>query len=91
MFVPSGERITFKSLLVTFIYGSLVWGVLPIEGGISWESHLLGSLAGIITAFHFRKEGPAPKRYEWEDDPEEEDEIIKNSDDEKPLMPQRNK
>lgn len=59
------------SLLVVFLYGSLVWGIFPIAPQISWESHLLGSLAGIITAFYFRKEGPQAKKFEWEEEKEE--------------------
>ena len=56
------------SLLVVFLYGSLVWGIFPIQPQISWESHLLGALAGIITAYYFRKEGPQAKKIEWNDD-----------------------
>lgn len=59
------------SLLVVFLYGGLVWGILPIFPHISWEAHLLGSLAGFITAFYFRKEGPQAKKYNWEDEKEE--------------------
>lgn len=58
------------SMLVTFLYGSLVWGIFPIQKEISWEAHLLGALAGSITAFYFRKEGPQAKKFEWN---EEED------------------
>lgn len=58
------------SLIVVFLYGSMVWGIFPLESRISWESHLLGSLAGFITAFYFRKEGPQSKKFEWN---EEED------------------
>ena len=56
------------SMLVTFLYGSLVWGIFPVKKEISWESHLLGALAGIITAFYFRKEGPQAKKFEWNED-----------------------
>jgi len=35
------------SLVVSFLYGSMVWGVLPGQTGISWESHLFGFLIGI--------------------------------------------
>jgi membrane associated rhomboid family serine protease len=62
------------SLFVTVLYGSMVWGIFPIKSGVSWESHLLGSLAGIITAYNFRKEGPPPKQYNWGSD--EENELI---------------
>ena len=64
------------ALLVTFLYGSLVWGVLPIDSGVSWESHLFGSLMGIFCAFLFKGSDPASK-YDWE----YEDYNEKNNDD----------
>lgn len=57
-------------MFVVFLYGGMVWGILPIIKGVSWESHLLGSLAGIITAYNFRKEGPQAKKYDWGSDEE---------------------
>ncbi|NWF50009.1 MAG: rhomboid family intramembrane serine protease [Ignavibacteriaceae bacterium] len=54
------------SLLVVFLYGGLIWGILPGNRGISWESHLFGSVAGIISAVVFRKSDPPKKRYDWE-------------------------
>ncbi|HBF19008.1 MAG TPA: hypothetical protein DDW81_02860, partial [Cryomorphaceae bacterium] len=62
------------SLLVVFLYGSLVWGVLPIDEQISWEAHLAGAFSGFALAFHFRKVGPAikKKRYSWEFEEEDE-------------------
>lgn len=59
------------ALLVTFVYGGLVWGVLPGFKGISWESHFFGGITGILCAFLFRKYDP-PVKYDWEkeeDDP----------------------
>jgi membrane associated rhomboid family serine protease len=61
------------ALVVTFLYGGLVWGVLPIYKTISWEGHLFGSLTGIVSAFIFRKEDP-PKKYDWEDEPDDDGE-----------------
>lgn len=55
------------SLIVVFLYGGLVWGVLPGLEGISWESHLFGAITGIIAAFIFRKSDPI-KHYDWEDE-----------------------
>lgn len=52
------RRLLAISLLVTFLYGSLVWGILPVDQTVSWESHLFGSVAGILCAVYFRKEGP---------------------------------
>lgn len=62
------------SLLVVFLYGSMVWGVLPIVESVSWESHLFGIIAGVISAYIFRKEGPQHQPHVWveEEIPEEE-------------------
>jgi len=39
------------SVLVTWLFGGMVWGVLPTVGaGISWEAHLFGFLGGILAA-----------------------------------------
>ncbi len=66
------SRLLALSLFVTFLYGGAVWGVLPFQNGISWESHMLGSLAGLITAYNFRKEGPPPRKYDLGNDEENE-------------------
>jgi len=63
------------SMLIVFLYGSMVWGLFPIYPRISWEAHLLGSLAGVITAFYFRKEGPQAKKFEGEDEEDDGEEI----------------
>jgi membrane associated rhomboid family serine protease len=74
-------RMMAFSLLVVFLYGSLVWGISPkfFPGkNISWESHLLGGLAGIVIAFAYRSEGPQQKIYQWEDEDDEEIEYFDN-------------
>ncbi len=38
------------ALLATFLYGGMLWGVLPQRPGVSWEGHLCGLLAGGATA-----------------------------------------
>jgi membrane associated rhomboid family serine protease len=38
------------SLVVLLLYGGLLWGVLPLRIGISWEGHLFGFIGGIIAA-----------------------------------------
>ena len=40
----------FMALLTLFLYGGLVWGVLPSRSFISWEGHLFGMLAGVLAA-----------------------------------------
>ncbi|MEJ2534355.1 MAG: rhomboid family intramembrane serine protease [Gammaproteobacteria bacterium] len=57
------------SLMVWFLYGSMVWGVLPIRTEMSWEMHLSGAVLGVAMAFLYRDWDQVPlKRYEWEDD-----------------------
>lgn len=75
-------RLIALSLLVVFLYGSMVWYVLPIKQGMSWEGHLSGLVVGIIFALIFNKEVPKPKKYRWEeaDYNEEEDEFLKHFD-----------
>jgi len=57
------------SLLVWFLYGTLIWGVLPIRPNMSWELHLCGGLVGVLLAILYRKWDRVPlKRYAWEQD-----------------------
>jgi membrane associated rhomboid family serine protease len=61
------------TLLVTFLYGSMVWGIFPDfypEENISYESHFWGLTIGSILAFYYRKQGPTRKKYQWEIDEE---------------------
>lgn len=36
------------AIVVLILYGSLIWGVLPLRPYVSWESHLFGLLAGVL-------------------------------------------
>ena len=71
------------SLLIVFLYGSMVWGVLPLEPRISWESHLSGAIGGLLMAWIYRKVPPAhvPPPIVLEDDPEEPElQVVTNND-----------
>lgn len=61
------------ALVITFLYGGLVWGMIPGWKGISWESHLFGAITGLIAAYLFRKIDPPTKKYDWEDEPDDFD------------------
>jgi membrane associated rhomboid family serine protease len=63
------------SLLVVFLYGGMIWGIFPIYEKVSWESHMLGSIAGFFLAVYYRHEGPQKPEYFWEDEEAEEEEI----------------
>jgi len=50
------------SLVVVFLYGSMVWNMLPIaeivDPSVSWEGHLAGAISGLLCALIFRRQGP---------------------------------
>lgn len=67
-------RLVALSLLIVFLYGSMVWGIFPgTYRDISWESHMLGFISGIILSVAYRKEGPQEPVYEWLDEEENTD------------------
>ena len=47
-------RRDFQSLLISIVivlfYGSIFYGVLPNQSGVSWESHLCGGIVGFFNA-----------------------------------------
>lgn len=68
------RRAIAASLLVSFLYGSLVWGVFPIQSGVSWETHLAAALIGLALAIALRRlDLPPVKRYAWEDEKDEDE------------------
>lgn len=68
------RRAVASSLMICFMYGALVWGIFPIETGVSWETHLAAAVIGAILAVALRRRDVAPpKRYSWEDEPEPPD------------------
>lgn len=57
------------ALVIWFMYGSMLWGVLPAGPGMSWELHASGLVLGVATALRYRQwDLPPMKRYEWEDE-----------------------
>ena len=67
------------SLILIFAYGAMFWGILPVENNVSWESHLIGAIVGFGVAIIYRKQGPKPEKFDWED---EEDDLDEMTDDE---------
>ena len=63
------RRAIAASMLVAFMYGTLIWGVLPIKVGVSWETHLAAALIGVLMAIVLRnRDNPPRVRYSWEDE-----------------------
>jgi len=66
-------RLIALSLLIVFLYGSMVWGLFPgVYKNVSWESHMLGFFSGVVLAVCYRNEGPQKPVYEWLEEEEEE-------------------
>ncbi|MGB3331374.1 MAG: rhomboid family intramembrane serine protease [Mycobacterium sp.] len=41
-------------VVVLFLYGGILWGAVPVLnvcGGVSWQGHLCGALAGVLAAY----------------------------------------
>ncbi len=38
-------------VVVGLLYGSILWGVLPGQTGISWQGHLFGALGGVVAGW----------------------------------------
>ncbi|HEX2921703.1 MAG TPA: rhomboid family intramembrane serine protease [Bacteroidales bacterium] len=77
-------RLIALSLLIVFLYGSMVWGLFPgVYKNVSWESHMLGFFSGILLAIFFRHEGPQQPVYDWmeEEDDGQKDIIDANIED----------
>ncbi len=49
------RRAIAASLVVWFMYGPLVWGLLQTPVGVSWETHLAAALIGVASAIAFRR------------------------------------
>ena len=61
------------SLLTTFLYGGMVWGIFPfVDKQISWESHLFGGFTGAVLAVIYVGKGPQKEEIVWEEEEEDE-------------------
>lgn len=84
------KKLMAVTLLITFLYGSMVWGIFPglfPEKNISFESHFWGGVAGFVMAIYYRKQGPQKEEYFW-DDEDDEDEMDQSFKDE--MFPESN-
>ena len=80
-------RLIALSLLIVFLYGSMVWGLFPgVYKNVSWESHMLGFFSGIILAVVYRNEGPQKPVYEFLEEEEEDIEVSGVEEDESEEM-----
>ena len=73
--IRKNYRLVAVSLMVIFLYGSMVWYVLPVKESVSWEGHLSGFISGLVMAFVYRDTGPQKFQYEWEKEDYQPDEF----------------
>jgi len=59
-------RLMALSFIVVFLYGGLLWFVVPVEQGISWEGHLSGLITGLLFALIYKQKIEIQAKYEWE-------------------------
>jgi len=59
-------RLMALSFIVVFLYGGLLWFVVPVEPGISWEGHLSGLITGFLFALIYKQKIKKQPKYEWE-------------------------
>lgn len=58
-------RLVALSFSVIFLYGSMIWYVLPIKDGMSWEGHLSGFCVGTLLAYFYRQKGIVNEEYQF--------------------------
>lgn len=71
------------SLLIVFLYGSMFWGIFDIPSNemknVSWESHRIGFVLGILFSIIFKSKGPQKKVYDWGEDEDDDDDNNESS------------
>jgi len=68
------KRAIILSMVVFFLYGSMIWGIFPTKPGVSFESHFFGAAIGVALAGLLKNHDPAPprKKYSWEEEEPED-------------------
>jgi membrane associated rhomboid family serine protease len=52
IFARDASQVALGAILL-FMYGGILYGVLPGQPGISWQGHLFGALGGALAAYQF--------------------------------------
>jgi membrane associated rhomboid family serine protease len=63
--IKKNYRLVAVSFITIFLYGSMVWYVLPIKEGMSWEGHLSGLITGFALSLLYRKKGIVREKFQF--------------------------
>ena len=63
-------RVSGISFLVIFLYGSMFWGLFPMDIHVSFEAHICGALSGLLIAWFYRKSGIQATVFSWNEEEE---------------------
>jgi membrane associated rhomboid family serine protease len=72
--IRNDTRLLTLSVTVVFLYGGMVWGLLPIKPDVSWEGHLWGAISGVVLALYYRKYLIRRDKFDWEEEDDDEEE-----------------
>jgi membrane associated rhomboid family serine protease len=53
------------AVVAVFLYGGMIFGVLPIRSGVSWLGHLFGLVGGVVAAYVLVRSNRARR---WQDE-----------------------
>ena len=64
------------SFIVVFLYGGLLWFIVPVDPKISWEGHLSGLIVGFLFALIYKQKIEKRPKYDWEKETYNSDEDV---------------
>ena len=72
--VRKNKQLMVVAFIILVFQNGLIWGVFPQDNQVSWESHLLGALVGILLAVLYRNKGPQnDSEKHWNEEEQQED------------------
>lgn len=72
--IRKSKQLMTVSGIIILLYGGFLYGIFPdfVEADVSWESHALGALVGVLLAIVFRKTKIDVDQDNQEEDPPDE-------------------